>query len=70
MKHATNPLRSLLEETYTCLAKSVCRKRELKMAYPAFKDCLAHAHRGNDVTMSYTDGAHACAQGLTVLHDM
>ena len=26
--------------------KSVCREGESKMGHPAFKSCLAHAHRG------------------------
>ena len=26
--------------------KSVCRDGERKMVHPAFKSCLAHAHRG------------------------
>lgn len=62
MKHAANPFRSLLEETCTGLGKQKERAED---------GCLAHAHRGGDVAMSYADdrahpdeGAHAYTQGL------
>ena len=43
MEHATNPLR---RGVYRPGEVSVQRERDRKMAHPAFKSCLAHAHRG------------------------
>lgn len=36
------------------------RKRRLKMAPPAFKACLAHAHRGMTCHLQMMELQHAC----------
>ena len=41
------------------------RERELKMAPPAFKGCLAHAHRGM-VWLCDMQMIHMCARSHTV----